>query len=129
LGAVEDAVMNPYPRVLVVEDDPITLLTFTLELQGEGFEVLGALSAREGQALLLTNEGVVAMVVNLNPRSDGPIADLVHAADALTPPPRLIYTAEEPGARAPDGVSAEVLIKPSPPKVLARRVRKALADG
>ncbi len=121
--------MHTYRRVLLVEDDPLALLTFTLALQSEGLEVLGAGTGREAMRILRdAAAGVAAAVIDLDLRAGDGYA-LGRSARALKADLPVFYLAgaarpEFEGARVPDG---ELVVKPVSPQALARRVREAAA--
>jgi DNA-binding response OmpR family regulator len=123
--------MGRYPRVLLVEEDAIALLTFTLELQAAGFEVIGAATAREAMgALRNATDGVAAAVIDLDCQSGGDPLALARAARALNAAIAVVYTArarrlELESAGLPTG---DILIKPCPPKALSAQVRASI-DG
>ena len=122
--------MVGYSRILLLEDHPITLLTFTLELQEAGFEVLGAGSAPEALQLLRTaTEGLQAVVIDLEVRGGDGYA-LGRAALAVNTSMVLVYTAQGPrpefASMAPRG--SRLLAKPAAPRALSALLRERLPE-
>jgi DNA-binding response OmpR family regulator len=126
--------MIPRPRVLVVEDDPLALMMLTLELQLEGFEAVGAETAREALHLLCRpapptqSQPWDALVCDLDLRdgSDGYL--LAQSARGSNPGLAVIFTS---GVARPDFhrrkvPDADLAPKPFIPEEIALRLRGLL---
>jgi DNA-binding response OmpR family regulator len=118
--------MIPRPRVLVVEDDPLALMMLTLELQADGFEVEGADTAHEAQALLAGAWDALVCDLDLRTGTDG--YALAQSARAANRAIVVLYTSgvarpEFEGRKVP---GAGLAPKPFIPQEIAQRLHRLL---
>lgn len=58
-------------KILVVEDDPLLLITLTHQFEDAGYEVVSAADGEEGAALFLKERPDAAVVDVMMPKKDG----------------------------------------------------------
>lgn len=119
--------MSNHPRVLVVEDDPLVLMMTILDLQADGFDVVGAESMGEAHRLVKAGE-LDAVVIDLDLRGGDGFA-LALTARSRNPAVGVIYTS---GVSQSDFEARRVkggllVAKPTVTQELARRLRELLA--
>lgn len=119
------------PRVLVLDDDEDNLLILEAALETSGFQVRGARSCAEAEAML-REEGATtdALVTDLR-LGDGTAFDLVSALGNKRPRVAVLVTgfgsAEDRRASAAAGFQAH-LVKPITLDVLEQTLRSALDE-
>ena len=113
-------------NILIVDDQPHSLVALAAVLEGEGRRVVRATSGREAlQHVLRDDFAVIVLDVNM-PGMDGfETAALIHGRDRTRHVPIIFLTASESGSRVLQGYAAgavDYILKPCDPAVLRSKV-------
>ena len=126
-GVAKEPVENPLARVLVVDDDPLTLRSAREALSEAGYDVI-LTSDHERMPTLISDERPDLVLLDLVlPNSDG--IELMQNIPELAELPVIIISAFGQDAtivRALNSGAADYIIKPFSPTELVARVRAAL---
>jgi DNA-binding response OmpR family regulator len=117
------------PRILVVDDDPVTLKTVCIFLRDAGYAVEGVETGRAAQARLATQPpDAVVLDIGLPDMSGWDLLGEIRSTNETQEIPVLVMTGREDGADTAKEMGAnEFLTKPISASVLTQVVRDLLA--
>ncbi len=122
----------PAPRrVLLIDDDRMTLLILSHHLRQLGYEILTASTGEEGLATARRSQLALILLDFMLPDIDGPeVLRRLRAEEATRDVPVILLTATELASHIAEGFRAganDYLMKPVDEKLLAARVAAAIA--
>ena len=120
-------------RVLVIEDDPATVLLISYILKEQGYKVLTALNGIEGFRKAVEQEPDLVILDIMMPEVDGfKICRALRREDRTSHLPILMFSAKARQIDKDAGLSAgadDYLTKPADPSEIVSRVDRVLAQS